>query len=263
MKLRKFYDAMTRGKSPIAAAAALLAVLVMVSGITFAWYRENQSTEGTQATIKSDSEKVALSEFTVYYSDGAVTNNGTITLQSYDSVFGRNQNTPLYVLIPVSGEAVQNTGYTLEFSFDCGNDALINGDSGKIMPYLSNVMQVSCMAVDERPETYEDAQGKFTQRNEACFASFTVDATSHVVQSGSRKDSTIGFTMDEHSTKGEIFVLFELDYNHDLITGFVDNYANDFAGRLDAAQNLEFNDPAKGYQETYQITVSAKEKAAA
>lgn len=253
-----------RLKKPILAAVFWLTVLTLLCGTTFTWYLETKSTEGTQAVVKSDSELAVLSEFTIYYSDGATVtgsnNDFVITLKSYDSVFGRNQNTPMYILLPISGKAVQNTGYTLNLTFDCNNDALVGGESGRILPYFSNVAQIRCVAVDTVPGSYQEAQNAFSGSEAACFASFTVDKSSHTVLSGS-KNRTVSFTLDKHSANGEIYALFEVGYNFALIAGFVDNHANDFTGRLDTTQSLEFN--GENYSETYLISVSAAKKAGA
>ena len=71
MKLRKFLCTISRRERPLAAVAEVLTVLAVICGITFAWYHKTQNVEGTYASIKSDSELVTLSEFTIYYSDGA------------------------------------------------------------------------------------------------------------------------------------------------------------------------------------------------
>lgn len=248
----------THGKPRgVMAAAILLAVsIAVVAGVTFGWYDFLRETQAGAVVLKSEGQNVNVDGFTIIASSEAnsdILNRNTIILKSCDSVFGRNSETPVYILIPVSGEAVQQ-GHTLQFKFDCGNgmDTLIDGD--KIKPLFSNVAQLRCVTVaaNEVPTDYGTAQAKFSDVTDSpvCFASFTVDKNTHELVSG-EKTSTVTLSVSGYSASGEIYVLFELDYNFELVTGFVDNYASGIADRLDQTQNLQFN------EETLTITVSA------
>lgn len=101
----------------------------------------------------------------------------------------------------------------------------------------------------------EDGSDQPEVSTPVCFASFKVDSDTHVLQPDYFKVNPAVLSMPGYSASGVIYVLFELDYNFDLVTGFVNNHASDFSGRLDKTQNLEFND--ENHKETLQITVSA------
>lgn len=244
----------THGKPRgVMAAAILLAVsIAVVAGVTFGWYDFLRETQAGAVVLKSEGQNVNVDGFTIIASSEAnsdILNSNTIILKSCDSVFGRNSETPVYILIPVSGEAVQQ-GHTLQFKFDCGNDTLEDG--GKVQPCLSNVAQLRCVTVDGVPADYADARAKFSDVTDSpvCFASFTVNKITHELDFR-EKTSTVTLTAPGYSADGVQYVLFELDYNFELVTGFVDNYASGIADRLDQTQNLQFN------AETLTITVSA------
>lgn len=249
----------------VMAAVILLAVsAAMIAGVTFGWYDFFRDTQAGAVVLTSEGQLVSVDGFTLFSSSEATStlpSGNTLTLKSYDSVFGRNEQTPVYILIPVTGEAVQEAGYTLQFSFDCGGSPLTGtvDEEIKIQPYFSNVAQLRCVVVSGTPTDYGDAQAQFSgvADTPVCFASFTVDSNSHALQldPAPSKNNSVTLSAPGHSDTGVQYVLFELDYNFNLVTGFVNNYASGIAGRLDQSQNLEFND--KDHQETIVITVSA------
>lgn len=254
----------THGKPRgVMAAAILLAVSVaVVAGVTFGWYDLLRETQAGAVVLNSEGQNINVDGFTIIASSEAnsdILNSNTIILKSCDSVFGRNSKTPVYILIPVSGEAVQQ-GHTLQFKFDCGNDTLVDGD--KVQPCLTNVAQLRYVVVSNPSGllSYEAARDQFYAKDGSvrtgvstskCFASFTVNKNTHVLQPNWSKNKFVELSVNGYSASGEIYVLFELDYNFELVTGFVDNYASGIADRLDQTQNLQFN------KETLTITVSA------
>lgn len=262
------------------AAVVLLAVSVGVfSGVTFGWYSHLRKTQAGEVTLNSEGQLVnvdGLTIFTYEYQEsqenqesikyGISDDKTTITLKSYDSVFGRNEQTPVYILIPVKGEAVQQGGYNLQFEINCGDSTLMGDgtDPTKIKPIFSNVAQLSYIAVNGQDDininSYNDARSMFHPSDSAgqtvvsdpeCFVDFTVDKDTHTVTSSTEKGSIIFDKIAGYSSTGVVYVLFELDYSLNLVTGFVDNYASDDSGRLDQAKNLTFT------QDTIHITVSA------
>ena len=246
----------THGKPRgVMAAAMLLAVsAAVIAGVTFGWYDFLRETQAGAVVLNSEGQDVNVDGFTIIASNKAssdVLNRNTITLKSYDSVFGKNSETPVYILIPVSGQAVQEENHTLSFTFDCGNGTLVNTDTNMVQPYFSNVAQLRCVTVAGEPADYADARAQFSGVTDPpeCFANFTVDSETHAASGTKRR--TVPLSAPGYSATGVQYVLFELDYNFDLVTRFVDNHANDISGRLDQSQNLEFS------QDTIHITVSA------
>ena len=245
-------------------AVILLAVSAAVfAGVTFGWYDFLRETQAGTVELNSEGQMVNVDGFTLFTYEneeyGISADKTTITLKSFDSVFGKNSETPVYILIPVSGEAVQQPGYDLKFTFACGNNTLLDG--GKIKPLFSNVAQVRYVVVNDPSglTSYEAARSRFYAADGSvqpgvstpvCFASFTVDSDRHNVTS-SDKSPTVTLSAPGYSAAGVQYVLFELDYNFDLVTGFIDNYASDISGRLDLASEIKFD------QDSFNITVSA------
>lgn len=248
----------------------LLAVSVaVVAGVTLGWYDFLKKTQADDVVLNSEGQLVNVDGFTLFNSNEAestLPNGNSLTLKSYDSVFGKNSETPVYILIPVSGEAVQQPDYDLKFTFDCGGSELVNADTNKIQPYFSNVAQVRYVVVSNPSDltSYKAAREQFytedgsvqsgVSASEYFVKELEVDSNTHTLVSG-KKENAVTLSAPGYSNTGVQYVLFELDYNFELVTGFVNNYADDFSGRLDQTQNLEFND--KDHQETLQITVSA------
>ncbi|MGN0967646.1 MAG: hypothetical protein ACI4O3_00125 [Oscillospiraceae bacterium] len=240
----------------------LLAVSAAVAAaVSFAWFDLFRQSRAENLILRSEGQAVSVDGFKLFTSDeveSAFQNGNTLKLKSFDSVFGKNSETPVYILIPVGGDAVR-AGSTLNFTFDCGGSALTGTVDGKdkILPYFSNVAQLRCVTVDEIPTDYSGAKAKFPELDDSsrCFASFTVDSNSHELQSGGEKTSSLTLSVSGYSAADLCYVLFELDYNDALVTGFVDNHTSDFSGRLDQTQNLEFNDAE--HPEIITITVSA------
>ena len=258
----------THGKPRgVMAAAILLAVsTAVVAGVTFGWYDLLRETQAGEVVLQSESQLVSVDGFKLFNSsnvESGLSDGNTLTLKSYDSVFGKNSETPVYILIPVGGEAVRQSGYDLEFSFDCGSDTLMEGD--KIKPLFSNVAQLRCVTVDDPSvlTSYKAARDQFYMEDGSaqpgvsaskCFAYFTVDSDTHEVSIGeSGKSSIVSLSAPGHSDTGVQYVLFELDYNAGLMTGFVNNHASDTSGRLDLSQQISF------VPDTFNITVSASQ----
>ena len=267
-------------------AIALLAVsLGVISGVTFGWYNHLRRTEAGYVDLKSEGQMVSVDGFTIFTSEdhdnqgsqenheslenkeyGISADKTKITLKSYDSVFGRNDRTPFYILIPVGGEAVKNEGHDLHFKIECDDNSLmIDGDPTKIKPVFSNVAQLRYIVVRDKEvldlKSYEDAYGLFHPADgsgqtelpstQACFVDFDVDKDTHAVDVIKEKGSIDDFSVQGLSNTGVLYVLFEMDYNLKLVTGFVDNYASGISGRLDQSHNLTFT------QDTIHITISA------
>ena len=252
----------THGKPRgVMASAILLAVSVaVVAGVTFGWYDLLRETQAGAVVLKSEGQNVNVDGFTLFtYEDeeaGISSDKKTITLKSYDSVFGRNENTPVYILIPVSGQAVQS-GSALTFTFGCdGDPPLMDAEpnNGKIKPLLSNVMQLRGVTVDRVPASYEEAKTMFTGAETSatparCFVTGLTVSEDHVVTGGEKLPS-IALTVSANVGSDVRYVLFQLDYNADLMSGFVKNHTGDTSGRLDLSQQISF-DP-----DTLHITVS-------
>ncbi|MDD6188117.1 MAG: hypothetical protein PUB32_00890, partial [Clostridiales bacterium] len=133
-------------------AVILLAVsAAVIAGVTLAWYDSFKAAQTENLVLKSEGQLVSVDGYKIFTSGGVestLPSGNTIKLKSYDSVFGKNSETPMYILVPVRGQAVREAGHMLHFEFDCGSGPLMDEtDNTKIKPLFSNVAQLRYVTV--------------------------------------------------------------------------------------------------------------------
>ncbi|MGN1155827.1 MAG: hypothetical protein ACI4TK_06595 [Agathobacter sp.] len=246
-------------KKPILAAALWLTVLALVCGTTFAWYIEARDAESSQTTIKSDSYSVVLTGYTVYYSDGVTvtkddSTNFTIDLQSFDSVLGRNENTPLYIVVPVSGSAVENKE-ELSVTIACSGgfstvvtDAETQVSRSLVSTNLSNVAQIrgTIRSADDLDYTQLHklfhGEGNFPAHT---FVEYSLDATYNI--QGNPQKINVSMTIPSASYPDQdplktVYLVLELDYNVDLSNKLLLNrFGNRMSDRLGQAKDIKLD----------------------
>ena len=86
----------------VMAAVILLAVsAAMIAGVTFGWYDFFRDTQAGAVVLTSEGQLVSVDGFTLFSSSEATStlpSGNSLTLKSYDSVFGRNEQTPVYAV---------------------------------------------------------------------------------------------------------------------------------------------------------------------
>ncbi|MDO4487463.1 MAG: hypothetical protein Q4B67_00030 [Eubacteriales bacterium] len=235
--------------------------MALLIGTTYAWYDRLWENRSGGINVNSESPLVSVEGYTLLYSpdaDGSsLLSSNLITLKSYDSVFGKNENTPAYIVVPVTGTAVSEPGYTLHFSFDCGNTEILNNE-GKIKALYSNVAQLrfytfpdkaSAEAVLNSDDPYMAAYEIFPHDGDdetgfvkATWADYTVGRDTHTIEGTPSKEQQVIISVPGEATDGTgiKYVVFELTYNGNLVENFLNNHIANLSDRLSNTSTIEF-----------------------
>lgn len=264
----------------------LICAVTVFAYLSRAWFSNNEKTQdGTSMVASEVPEDVLIDGYTVYkrenveQADGSMTKKYTVTTSDslndvdmlpFDSVFGRNENTPLIVRIPVSGKAVDgHTALLLTLDREdteelkpyCDDgfglhanatDAALHIENGKIINYLSNIAQIKFAVIKElndatqAGEIYDTALTYFENQVPAAktYAEQTRNGKVYTVVKNTNSllwNLPSDYGTDYLTDDGHLYIYVEIDYEEHLVAAYLQNHESNFAiGKLGQTQMLEF-----------------------
>ena len=265
----------------------LISAVTVFAYLSRAWFSNNEKThDGTSIVASEVPEDVLIDGYTVYkresveQADGSVIKKyyattsdslSDVKMQAFDSVFGRNEDTPLIVRIPMSGKAVDghkalhitldraDTEALKDYCADSfglnanATDSSLHIENGKIINYISNIAQVRFAIIKElndvtQPqEVYDTALAYFEGHasDAKTYAKQTKDGKSYVVTKDTNTitdDIPADYGEDYLTDDGQLYLYVEIDYEEFLVAAYLQNHKGNFAiGKLGQTQMLDFN----------------------
>ena len=230
----------------VSAVLSLVLLLTFLSG-TAAWVSINRVSDNRDLTVTSDSVDLQIVGYNVYrsiwdentasYVASDVTGQA-FELNAYDAVFGRNDYSPAYICVHLTGAGLQ-AGTTLNFRLTRENTSpepnglatTQNGlfdPSNEVADYLSNIVHLSAAVIPSlsgqtNPETiYTTANAFQTWNGDASFAQTQADANGKTqTVSKNAESGTASVTL---TSSGDVDVYLKLDYRMDLIMGYINSH---------------------------------------
>lgn len=242
-----------------------LVVLLVIVGTTMAWISVNRLTGDNDLEVTSESTGLLVKGYNIYRSLWDETSasyiaydvtNLPFALNDYDAVFGRNEYSPAYICIHLTGDALQ-AGKTLNFRLTRENTSpepnglatTQNGlfdPSNEVADYLSNIVHQSVALIpalsgETNPQTvYTTANDpQQTWNGDASFASTQADANGKTQTVSKNADS--GVASVTLTASGDVDVYLKLDYREDLVMGYINSHRGlNTVLRLDKTLVYEF-----------------------
>lgn len=254
---------------------AIACVVVLVAAGTFAWYAFVRNTDIIHDSVTTeDGASIVCENFTVYTRTTDAEGNKQyqvynsipeITMNTYDSVFGKNEDTAIFIRIPVEGSTVDGTkDIKLEMSRNNpdGYDSLtdnkglisketnqeLNLEEGKIINFLTNISKYKCMLI---PELNSAANGEAQTIYETAFSSFEdnnpgLETKYYATQTKENKVYTVSksdtnkitwtltsgeITAAKVAGENKIYVYIEVNYDEHLVAAYLQNHEGNFVAR--------------------------------
>lgn len=264
----------------------LIGAVTVFTYLSRAWFSNNEKTHnGTSIVASEVPEDLMVDGYTVYkrenvqQADGSMTKKYTATTSDslndvdmlpFDSVFGRNENTPLIVRILVSGKAVDgHTALLLTLDREdteelkpyCDDgfglhanatNETLHTENGKIINYLSNIAQIKFAVIKELNDATQAE--KIYDTALTYFKNQVPAAKAYAEQTRNGKDYTVtkntnsllwnlpsDYGADCLTDDGHLYIYVEIDYEEHLVAAYLQNHESNFGiGKLGQTQMLEF-----------------------
>ncbi len=276
------------GVTAILAVLALLSVVIMAAALTGAWQVFGRIAQRGETAIVSDDTQLAVTECNLYYgelttgSDGKISATGAVisspdkvSMNGYDAVVGRNEDTAVYMRLTIAGQKVsdkgditvtlnrENTGDLKNATDDEGlrytkTDADKHWTQGNIALNLSNVVAAQAVQIPSL-ETETDADTVYkgckglTWSGEGApelksFFSAIPEAHGRYTELGdATKSNSLTFnfsgydttTYDNGITTAVFFIKF--DYSQALVEVYLNSNYQSLSGRLNQRVTENFN----------------------
>ncbi len=256
--------------------AYLIAAIITISAASYAWFSQNSKVSQTATEIVSDNAQLKIGSFAVIFASKTDENNNVteaeiktsdITLNEYDSVFGKNNDTPVYIRVELIGEndvSGNNMTFSSVFTREDVNNSYITTDSGlhplkqdgtsdkdKMAEYLSNIIQVQWLddseldniltgSGDEKKRAldfYNAAQNKTWSEPVSFYDSIPIANGRNTNLDGIKKNATLNLDNIKVNTSkdGKSVFFIKIDYSWPLVEAYVNMEYGNTVRRLDKA----------------------------
>ena len=278
--------ALFRVKGGFAAALVIVTVLsaaLLAGALTGAWQVFNRSSRRGELAIVSETTELALSECSLYRGEvttdasGATSVTGVmvsspteVIMNGYDSVVGRNDDSPIYIRLTVAGKKVErkepvtitikreNTG-TLKNATDAEGlrytktDVSQHWTAGKVALNLSNVVTAqfaqiaSVNTVIDADTVYTTCKAQAWDVPYSFFSSIPEAHGRHTTLGDITKSNSLSYTFAGYDTttydSGITTAVFfiRLNYSQALVEVYLNDNYTAMAGRLNQRVSDSFN----------------------